>query len=84
VRVFRQEFTLEDADGSHAFAPLQASRRVTNAPSLGVSLFLPVRTVNCIQTLKVRRLLKLMCDANPQHCVDPGTSVPLSALTVTG
>jgi hypothetical protein len=52
VRVFRQKFTLEDAIGSHACS-LEASRRVTNGISLGSSLFLPVDTVNCVQTLKV-------------------------------
>jgi hypothetical protein len=36
----------------HAFAPLEASRRVTNGIPLGCPLFLPVHTVNCVQTLK--------------------------------
>jgi hypothetical protein len=49
---FRQKFTLEDAIGSHAFAPLEASRRVTNGIPPGCSLFALVHTVNCIQTLK--------------------------------
>jgi hypothetical protein len=49
VRVFRQKFTLEDAIGPHA-SSLEASRRVTN---LGCPRFLPVHTVNCVQTLKV-------------------------------
>jgi hypothetical protein len=31
-------------------APLEASRRVTNGIPLGCPLFLPVHTVNCIQT----------------------------------
>jgi hypothetical protein len=48
---FRQKFTLEDAIGPHACS-LQASRRVTNGILLGSSLFLPVHTVNCVQTLK--------------------------------
>jgi hypothetical protein len=52
VRVFRQKSTLEDAIGSHACS-LEASRRVTNGIPLGSSLFLPVHTVNCVQTLKV-------------------------------
>jgi hypothetical protein len=52
VRVFRQKFTLEDAIGSHACS-LEASRRVTNDIPLGCPLFLPVHTVNCVQTLKV-------------------------------
>jgi hypothetical protein len=51
VRVFRQKFTLEDAIGSHACS-LQANMRVTNGIPLGSSLFLPVHTVNCVQTLK--------------------------------
>jgi hypothetical protein len=49
---FRQKFTLEDAIEFHAFAPLEASRRVTNAIPLGCPLFLPVHTVNWVQTLK--------------------------------
>jgi hypothetical protein len=54
VRAFRQKFTLEeDAIGSHACSLLQASRRVTNDIPLGCPLFLPVHTVNCVQTLKV-------------------------------
>jgi hypothetical protein len=52
VRVFRQEFTLEDAIGSHACS-LEANTRVTNGIPLGSSLLLPVDTVNCVQTLKV-------------------------------
>jgi hypothetical protein len=55
VRVFRQKFTLEDAIGSHACS-LEASRRVTNGVPLGSSLFLPLHTVNCVQTLKVSAL----------------------------
>jgi hypothetical protein len=51
VRVFRQKFTLEDAIGSHACS-LEANTRVTNGIPLGSSLFLPVDTVNCVQTLK--------------------------------
>jgi hypothetical protein len=51
VRVFRQKFTLEDAIGSHACS-LEASWRVTNGIPLGCSLFLPVHTINCVQTLK--------------------------------
>jgi hypothetical protein len=49
---FRQKFTLEDAIGSHAFAPLEAYMRVTNGIPLGCSLLLPVDTVKCVQTLK--------------------------------
>jgi hypothetical protein len=51
VRVFRQNFTLEDAIGSHACS-LEASRRVTNGIPLGCPLFLLVHTVNCVATLK--------------------------------
>jgi proprotein convertase subtilisin/kexin type 5 len=51
VRVFRQKFTLEDAIGSHACS-LEANMHVTNGIPLGRPLFLPVHTVNCVQTLK--------------------------------
>jgi hypothetical protein len=67
VRVFRQKFTLEDAIGSPRLlassdcsldcslqASSEASRRVTNGIPLGCLLLLPVHTVNCVQTLKVR------------------------------
>jgi hypothetical protein len=50
VRVFRQEFTLDDTIGSNACS-LQANMRVTNGISLGCPLLLPVGTVNCVQTL---------------------------------
>jgi hypothetical protein len=53
VRVFRQKFRLKDAIGSHACS-LEANTRVTNGIPLGSSLFLPVCTVNCTQTLKGR------------------------------
>jgi hypothetical protein len=55
VRVFRQTFTLEDAIGSHACS-LEANIRVTNGIPLGSPLILPVDTVTCVQTLKVRTL----------------------------
>jgi hypothetical protein len=51
VRVFRQEFTLEDTIGSHACSR-ETNTRVTNGIPLGSSLLLPVDTVNCVQTLK--------------------------------
>jgi hypothetical protein len=51
VRVFWQKFALEDAIGSHACS-LGANTRVTNGIPLGRPLFLPVYTVNCVQTLK--------------------------------
>jgi hypothetical protein len=46
VRVFGQNFPLEDAIEFHAFAPLEASMRVTNGIPLGCSLLLPVRHCN--------------------------------------
>jgi hypothetical protein len=55
VRVFREEFTLEDAIGSHACS-LEANMRVTNAIPLKSSLLLPVHTVNCVQTRKAGAL----------------------------
>jgi hypothetical protein len=53
---FRQNFTLEDAIGSQACS-LKANRCVTNGIHFGCPLFLPVRTVNSVQTLKVNRKL---------------------------
>jgi hypothetical protein len=49
---FRQKFTLDDAFEVHAFAQLEASRRVTDGNPLGCPLCLPVHTVTCVQTLK--------------------------------
>jgi hypothetical protein len=51
VRIFRQEFTLEDAIAFHTFAPLEANRRVTNGILLGCSLLIrvPVGAVNCVK-----------------------------------
>jgi hypothetical protein len=54
VRVFWQNFTLEDAIGSHTCS-LEANTRVTNGIPLGSSLLLPVDTVNCVQTLKAKK-----------------------------
>ena len=51
MRIFRQRFALEDVIGSHA-CWLEASERVTNS-MLRVSTFLPVDTVNCVQTPKI-------------------------------
>jgi hypothetical protein len=51
VRVFRLNFTLEDAIGSHACS-LEASMRLTNGMPLGCPFLLPVGTVNCVQALK--------------------------------
>jgi hypothetical protein len=60
VLFFDRKSTPDDAIGSHACsldassqASSQASRRVTNGIPLGCPLFLPVHTVNCVQTLKV-------------------------------
>jgi hypothetical protein len=55
----RQKFALEDAIEFHAFAPLEASRRVTDGIPLGSSLLLPVHIVNCVQTLKARAPLSI-------------------------
>jgi hypothetical protein len=51
VRVFRQEFALEDAIGSHACS-FEASMHVTNGIPLGCPLPLTFATVNSVQTLK--------------------------------
>jgi hypothetical protein len=51
--LFLQEFTLEDAIGSHACL-LEANTHVTNGIPLGSSILLPVDTVNCVATLKVQ------------------------------
>jgi hypothetical protein len=62
----RQKFTLEDAIGSQACS-LEASRRVTNGILLGCPLFLPVDTVNCVQTLKAqwdRLCSRCRCEPN--------------------
>jgi SpoVK/Ycf46/Vps4 family AAA+-type ATPase len=52
VRVFEQDFALEDAIGSHACS-LDANMRVTNGIPRGSPLLLPVGTVNYVETLKV-------------------------------
>jgi hypothetical protein len=41
-------------------APLEASMRVTNGIPLGLSLLLPVETVNSVQTLKAIAMKMLM------------------------
>jgi hypothetical protein len=51
VRFFRQNFTLEDAIGSHACS-LQANMRVINGIPFGSALLLPVDIVNYAETLK--------------------------------
>jgi hypothetical protein len=50
---FRQKFTFDDAIGSQACS-LVANMRATTGISPGCPLFLPVHTVNCVQTLKAR------------------------------
>jgi hypothetical protein len=67
VRVFQQKSTLEDAIEFHAFAPLQASLRVTNAIPLGCPLFLPVHTANSVQTLKVQCAGAAAAPSGQQH-----------------
>jgi hypothetical protein len=54
---FRQEFTLEDAIGSHGCS-LEVSMRVASGIPLGCSLLLPVGTVNSVQPRKVRFLVR--------------------------
>jgi hypothetical protein len=76
VRVFRQEFTLEDAIGSHACS-LEANMRVTNAISLGRPFLLPVGTVNCVQTLKVPRKERLQPTLQMQVTSKPSHSLSL-------
>jgi hypothetical protein len=66
VRVFGQKLTLEDAIVSHACS-LEASRHVTNGIPLGCSLLLPVHTVNCVQTLKVK-LMQQSKTTTRNHC----------------
>jgi hypothetical protein len=51
VRVFRQEFTPEDAIGSHACS-LEANMRVANGIPLGESTALTVVIMNPATTLK--------------------------------
>jgi hypothetical protein len=48
VCVFRPDFALEDAIGSHACS-LEANTRVTNGIPFGSPLLLPVCTVNSVQ-----------------------------------
>jgi hypothetical protein len=52
VRVFRQGFTLEDAIEVHAFAPLEANRRVTNDIPLSGVYFLTGSLCNLRHTVK--------------------------------
>jgi hypothetical protein len=59
MRVFEQDFALEDAIGSHACSlhacSLQANMRVTNSIPLGSPLlFTVVATINHVETLKVQ------------------------------
>jgi hypothetical protein len=48
VHIFRKQFALDAAIGSHA-----CSLEASNGIPLGCPLFLPVHTANCVQTLKV-------------------------------
>jgi hypothetical protein len=52
VLVFRQDFALEDAIGSHACS-LEANMCVTNSIPLGCQLPLTVANVNFVETRKV-------------------------------
>jgi hypothetical protein len=77
VRVLRQKFTLKGAIGSHACS-LEASRCVTNGIPLGCPLFLLVRTVNCVQTLKAirqRRVLHSKKKTARRTCAKPRASL---------
>jgi hypothetical protein len=67
VHVFRQNFTSRMPLEFRAFAPVEAIRRVTNGIPLGCSLFLPVHTVNCVQTLKAH-LARGAAHGWVQHC----------------
>jgi hypothetical protein len=53
------------------FASLEASRRVTNGIVLGCPLFLPVHTVNRVQTLKATEVL-----ASASIAADPAKPSP--------
>jgi hypothetical protein len=53
VRVFRQNFALEDAIGSHACS-IEANMRVTNGIPLGESADLIVVIINHVETPKAR------------------------------
>jgi hypothetical protein len=65
VPVFRQKFALEDAIGSHAFAPVEASKRATIGIPLGCPLVLPVYTGNSVRTLKVYNRSDCITNPNP-------------------
>lgn len=51
MRVFEQNFALEDAIGPHACS-LEAKMRVTNGIHLGSTLALTVVIINHVETLK--------------------------------
>jgi hypothetical protein len=59
VRVFRQNFTLEDAIGSHVCS-LEANVRVTNGIPLGSPLLIIVGIINHVETLKVRVFSRIL------------------------
>jgi hypothetical protein len=52
VHVFRQKFTLEDAIGSHAFAPLEDLACVLPMAFLSAAPSLLVHTAYCVHTPK--------------------------------
>jgi hypothetical protein len=52
VHDFRQEFTLEYAIGSHACSLHSSEHACDQRHSSRVSTFLPVHTLNCVQTLE--------------------------------
>jgi hypothetical protein len=70
VRVFLQKFTPEDAIEIHAFAPFEASKRVTNGIRLGLSLLsYRLTLVNSVQTLKASS--GVSAEANHELCHTP-------------
>jgi hypothetical protein len=68
VRVFRQEFALEDAIGSHACS-LEVNIRVNNGIPLGSPLFLTVFIINHVKTPKVNNSI---VDLSTVDAVDGG------------
>jgi hypothetical protein len=68
VRVFRQEFTLRGAIGSHACS-------LEVCPISDVYSSLPVHTVNCVQTLKNRTVCDPWHDHQLCRCTDDVTTL---------
>jgi hypothetical protein len=56
VRIFRHNLAHEEAIGSHAFALLEATMRVTNGIPLPCQLPLTVSTINHAETLTEGRI----------------------------